>query len=260
MGVWGGFVAVVYTLGQIYSFAYPFANAGVNFSAHNILQATCFYAACAALSVALIFAPVAYRYWRLNATLVRISQSIHMDEKLTLDMVAAYHAPPHIGCLQEAVPVAVLPAEVTAVCGGFVNASDVGLGALSIAECNALKRRIASRGACDVELAPIAGSTLVPVSTAPPDGGSDTVDCADGDDSLSGGEETIHRRADHHPDASRTGRRSRDTLRTAVNVTSPGASSDDRNSQPFGGGDDAADGARTFSAVVGDADGAATAG
>jgi len=138
--------AAVAFVGQFVSFLYPFANAAFQAGTHNMLQSTCFVASCAALGIAVLVSPAAvwsFVYGRLlHNRMVGIGLS---DVDLVAQAVADYHTPPYVGCLQETVPVPVLPAEVTAEVAGFLTAHDIGLGRLTIAECNAMKRRVAER-------------------------------------------------------------------------------------------------------------------
>jgi len=206
-GIWMGIVGVSYALGQLFSFAYPFANAAQNFHSHNILQATCFYATCAALFVVVVLLPVTYRYWRLNVALAWFANEMFGEPSQQLKMISEYHAPPHIGCLQEVVPVEVMPAEVTAICGRFLSPRDVGLGKLSIAECAALKRRIAHRGAVDVELAPEPAAGTFAHMAAPSatssSSSSDSDGNGDGDIARAAPWRTAQRRQKHRRDARR---------------------------------------------------------
>jgi len=155
-GIWMGIVGVSYALGQLFSFAYPFANAAQNFHSHNILQATCFYATCVALFVALCMSPFAVRAYRFDHTVKRVIDSSGIEMSHVLAWIALYHEPPHVACLQDAIPSAVLPPQVVAVAGAFLRSDDVELGELTVAQCAALRRRVAERGGLIVEAAGIA--------------------------------------------------------------------------------------------------------
>lgn len=68
-----------------------------------------------------------------------------VDFDTAVRFIAEYHEPPHVAVLQGLIPAAVLPLEVSGMAAQFVSARDVGLGDLSIAECNRLKREAQQR-------------------------------------------------------------------------------------------------------------------
>jgi len=142
--VWGVLGAIIGVSGQLVSLAYPFANAATQFGTHNLLQSTCFYATCGAMAIVVFLSPVAL--WQLYFAVVLQRRTVNVcDIDIVAQWIADYYAPPHAGCLQEAIPPSVLPAEVVAGMADFVTPNDVGLGSLTIAECNALKRQVAAR-------------------------------------------------------------------------------------------------------------------
>jgi hypothetical protein len=68
-----------------------------------------------------------------------------LSQEALLLAVADYHRPAHVGVLQSMVSPRVLPADVTDLVARFITPRDVGIHHLTIAECDELKRDLATR-------------------------------------------------------------------------------------------------------------------
>jgi hypothetical protein len=161
LSLWGGTACAMVLLGQAVSFAYPFVNAGFQFHTHNTLQATCFYAACAALLGAICLAPTAF-YCNAVESVFGPLLSPFLSQEALLLAVADYHQPAHVGVLQSMVSPRVLPADVTDLVARFITPRDVGIHHLTIAECDELKRDLAARDAPTMEEHEAADETSTP--------------------------------------------------------------------------------------------------
>jgi hypothetical protein len=139
-------IVVVTCIGQLVSLVYPFVNAATQFGTHNVLQATCFYAACAAGFVALATSPWGWYCYHINCVFnILVHRTGGAADRL-MTWIENYFTPPHVAALQSTIAVAVLPVELTAVVAQFLAPPDVGLMALSMKECLALRQQIAERG------------------------------------------------------------------------------------------------------------------
>lgn len=146
-------VVTIYTLGQIYSFLFPFINFAANYSRQNLLQRVCFYALSTSLLIILLLSVHAYRYaWFLQETrpyLHYLGKKIKRKGRFVggLDQVkewiAAYHVPPQTFVLQSAIPRSVLPTDIVTVIADFTPlANGVDMSGLTIKQCNILKDRM----------------------------------------------------------------------------------------------------------------------
>jgi hypothetical protein len=122
----GWLIVVVTCIGQLVSLVYPFVNAATQFGSHNVLQATCFYAACAAALVALATSPWAWHCYHINCVFnILVHHTVGAADRL-MAWIEDYFRPPNVAALQRTIAVAVLPAELTAVVAQFLAPPDVG--------------------------------------------------------------------------------------------------------------------------------------
>jgi hypothetical protein len=144
---WWILATTVATVGQLFSFAYPFINTGFQAETHNALQMTCFVALCFCLFAALALAPWAVYSHHIDALFGPFLGPYRtaMTEELLLQAIADFYRPPHIQVLQSLVPTVVLPTEVVGIAALYVTAHDVGLGQLTAAECEAIKLDLEAR-------------------------------------------------------------------------------------------------------------------
>ena len=135
--------AVLYALGQIFSFLFPFISFGIRYQTQNLLQRFCFFSMIGPLCAALCLAPYAYKYYWFN-THVKHLLALGTNETLqnTLNRwIASYHVPPYALIVRRAVPNDLIPFDVVDHLSRFLRPNDVDMSQLSIAECRALKEQ-----------------------------------------------------------------------------------------------------------------------
>jgi hypothetical protein len=136
--------------GQLLSLAYLFINAAFQFHTHNILQATCFYAACFALLIAVLLSPRAVFFFRIDAAFHVFLKYGDTKNTATTELaqwIEQYYLPHHAELLTDSVPATVLPTDVVHdVVAGFLGTTDLNTQAMTKTEALALRERLASRG------------------------------------------------------------------------------------------------------------------
>jgi hypothetical protein len=177
--IWTALAIFILLSGQLFSFAYPFINAAFQFHTHNILQATCFYAACFALLIAIVLSPFAWWTWAFTYyTRGCYSYSAIYSIRDAAKWIEDYYTPRPVAVLQGAISTAVLPNNVTAECAAFLRPADIGMNALSIAEADALQKQVRDQGNMYVEPvgnrpAPNIAAALLDVRSDDTNGGGD---------------------------------------------------------------------------------------
>jgi hypothetical protein len=177
--IWAVLGIFILLSGQLFSFAYPFINAAFQFHTHNVLQATCFYAACFALLIAIVLSPFAWWTWAFTYyTRGCYRYSAMYSIRDAAMWIEDYYTPRPVAVLQGAISTAVLPNNVTAECAAFLRPADIGMNALSIAEANALQKQVRDQGNMYVEpvgnrTAPNTATALLDVRSDDTNGGGD---------------------------------------------------------------------------------------
>ena len=136
----------LYFVGQLFSLAYPFVNYALEYRHHNWLQHACFIAAAVTLLVVVVTGPTMQRYLQYVECLRYFVSNQRNGLQTFAAWMASYHRPDAAAMVVAAIPVRVLPAELSALAAAHMPTAGRfavrGLDSLSVEEAAAARRNL----------------------------------------------------------------------------------------------------------------------
>jgi hypothetical protein len=146
--VWGIHCVLFIIFSFAFNFAFPFLHVYWYGVRHlNLLQTCCLVFSALTLVLMIVLSPFMYRFITFTFLMKDVCNAFGWDvgpssAQDATDLVAEYHKPPQVAILKSAVPVDVLPYDLTEVVADFVRVDHLDLSDLSAERCAELKDRM----------------------------------------------------------------------------------------------------------------------